>query len=80
MLTNRLIGQQAKVYLRFLRWMSLFRIAPERFRPLLEVRREYLEEVLDEVLTRHGSVGGYLTAACGVDPGDLRRLERLLVD
>ncbi len=80
LVTNRLIGSQAKKYLKFLRWMSLFRISPERFQPLLEVRRPYLERVLDEALERHGSVDGYLTGACGVDPRDLARLKQLLVE
>ncbi len=80
LVTNRLIGAQAKKYMRFLRWMSLFRVSKQRLQPLLEVRREYLDEVLDEVLEQYGSVGGYLTEACGVDAGDLTRLERSVVE
>ncbi len=80
LVTNRLIGAQAERYIRILRWFSLFRISRQRLQPLIEVRREYLEEVLDEVLERYGSIGAYLTEACGVDAGDLKRLERSLVD
>ncbi len=80
LVTNRLIGSQAERYMRFLRWMSLFRISRQRLQPLLEVRREYLEEILDELLDRHGSIGGYLSEACGAHPDDLKSLERLLVE
>lgn len=78
--TNPLIRPHAGRYLRFLRWMSLFRISPERLQPVLEVRREYLDEILDEVLARHGTVGEYLAEACGVHPRVLAGLQRLLIE
>ncbi len=78
--TNRWFAPHAGRYRKFLRWMSLFTISPERFQPLLEVRREYLEETLDEVLARHGSIEDYLTDGCGVDRSTMERLKRLLIE
>ena len=77
--TNRLIAPHVGRYLRFLRWMSLFTISSERLQPVLEVRREYLDEILDEVLARHGSVEAYLVDACGLERPELESLKRLLV-
>lgn len=34
---------------RFIRYFTLFRVSSEQLKPVLEVRREYLLEVYDEV-------------------------------
>jgi protein-tyrosine phosphatase len=54
-----------------LRWVSLysfFRTDPADLLPLLEARREYLEESLDAIKEHYGSVDAYLTTALGVTP------------
>ena len=76
--TNRWFAPHAGRYRTFLRWMSLFMVSAERFQPLLEVRREYLEVVLDEVLERHGAIEAYLAEVCGFGRSEQRRLRRLL--
>lgn len=76
--TNRFIAPRAVQIVRFLRWMSLFRISKERLDSATVARREDLEGILDEVLERYGTAEGYLVEACGVGREQVRRLERLL--
>ena len=80
LVTHRLIAPHTGRYLRFLRWMSLFTISPERLQPILEVRREYLSEILDEVLARHDSIEAYLVETCGLERSELESLKCLLVE
>lgn len=77
--SNELIAFRMKKLERAIRVMSLGQIAPEQIRPMLEVRREYLEAVLDEVFRRCGSIETYLTSACGVAGRDIARLREILV-
>ncbi|MBD3917574.1 tyrosine-protein phosphatase [Paenibacillus sp. PR3] len=67
LLSNPLNKSETERAIRLLRLLSGFRISRERLLPLLEVRSEYLEEVLDELLAQYGSIEGYLIQACGVD-------------
>ncbi len=76
--TNRLIGPRTARLVRFLRWMSLFRISEKRLESAMETRREDLDGILDEVLGRYGTVARYLSEACGIGRLPLSNLERWL--
>ncbi len=76
--TNDLIGPRAEQIVRFLRWMSLFRISRRRLESAMVAHGEDLEGILDVVLERHGSIEGYLRDACGLDRQRLASLRRLL--
>ncbi|MFJ3700884.1 MULTISPECIES: tyrosine-protein phosphatase [unclassified Streptomyces] len=49
------------------------------YKPLLDVRPEYLNSGFDEVRERFGSFGGYEKKALGLDAGDVRDLKRDLL-
>lgn len=80
LLSNALFGPRMKKAGALIRWMSLFRISNDRLKPLLEVRREYLTEMLDTIMDKYGSIESYLTEACGVDRGSIIKLKDKLIE
>jgi protein-tyrosine phosphatase len=78
--SNEVIVMHMKKIERYIQWMSLWQISPERLRPMLEVRREYLESIFDEIFYRYGSVDKYLSSYCGVEERCLDRLCALLIE
>jgi protein-tyrosine phosphatase len=78
--TNNYIGGRIKKVIRFLRIMSLFRIPAERFRPLLEVHKEYLDNVLEEIFKTNGTIEKYLSGVCHVDQSHIQNLKHILID
>ena len=59
---------------------SLFRVPPSEIRPLLEVRRQYLEAAFEEIEAHHGSFEAYLTEGLGLDDATLVRLRAVLLE
>ncbi|WP_277369979.1 tyrosine-protein phosphatase [Rhodococcus rhodochrous] len=53
---------------------------PELIRPLLGVRREYLEVAIEEALSRYGTIEQYFAAGLGLDDDILQALRTRLVD
>ncbi|USG64816.1 tyrosine-protein phosphatase [Brevibacillus ruminantium] len=78
--SNDLIQPRMQKIQRYIRWMSLFQISPERMKPLMEVRRDYLEDSLTAVLKEYGTVEDYLMKACGIEENYLLRLRHMLVE
>jgi protein-tyrosine phosphatase len=54
-------------------------IEPELLRPVVEVRREYLETSLREIDRRYGSLDGYLYRGLDLNDAALRRLREALL-
>ena len=54
-------------------------IEPELLRPVVEVRRQYIETSLEEVDRRYGSLDGYLHRGLGLDDAALHRLREALL-
>ncbi|WP_242069462.1 tyrosine-protein phosphatase [Paenibacillus dendritiformis] len=79
MLSNSLTEARMKRAAAFLRYTSLFRLTHERLKPLLQVRRDYLEEVLDELICQYGSVEAYLNEGCGISEYSLHKMKDLLL-
>jgi Protein tyrosine/serine phosphatase len=79
LLSNPLNKRETERAIRMLRLLSGFRISRERLLPLLEVRSEYLEEVLDEMLVQYGSIEAYLMHACGVEKRTIRVLRERFI-
>ncbi|GMK38655.1 protein-tyrosine-phosphatase [Paenibacillus sp. CCS19] len=79
LLSNPLNKSETDRAIRMLRFLSGFRISRERLLPLLEVRSEYLEEVLDELFARYGSIDAYLMQACQVEEQTIRVLRERFV-
>ncbi|MFA7228593.1 MAG: tyrosine-protein phosphatase, partial [Melioribacteraceae bacterium] len=76
--SNRFIEERTKSIIRFLRFMSLFRISKEKLKPMLEVRADYLDEVLNEIFKSYGSVEEYLIVKCGVERNSIDNLLKII--
>ncbi|WP_139488093.1 tyrosine-protein phosphatase [Brevibacillus dissolubilis] len=80
LLSNEHIGPRAKKMEQAIRWISLFRITSEQMKPLFEVRYDFLDDVLQDVLRTHGSIEEYLCQACEIDRSKVVRLRELLTE
>jgi len=78
--SNDLIAPRMKKIENFIRWMSLFQISPDRMKPILEVRHEYLDEVYNEIINRYGNIETYLCQACKIQESRLLNLKNLLLE
>lgn len=78
--SNALIEPRMKKAERFIRIMSLYRISPERIKPLLIVNRAYLENVLQGIFNEYGSVELYLSNGCGIEERTLYHLKGMLIE
>lgn len=79
-MSNDLIKPRMKKIERFIRFMSLWQVSPERIKPMLVVRREYLEDVLDYILEQYGSIENYLVGTCGIEEKTIKDLRNMLVE
>lgn len=79
LLSNPLNESETERAIKYIRLVTCFRISRARLLPLLEVRSEYLEEVLDELLSSYGTVEEYLVQACGVEERTIEALRGSLV-
>lgn len=77
--SNGFIEQRMKRTLKFIRWMSLFRISPERIKPMLIVRRDYLEDILIEIMNRYNTIEDYLDRLCFVQEESITKLKQILL-
>lgn len=79
LLSNALIGPRMKRVLLFVRCISFFKISPERIQPMLEVRSDYLDEVIEKIFAEYGDIETYFKDACGVTEGALKSLKKILM-
>jgi protein-tyrosine phosphatase len=77
--TNNYMKHKMEAAEKIIRRMSFFRVPSEKIKPLLEVRREYLEDVVKEIFKRYGSIENYLSAACGVEEYRVQNLKNILL-
>jgi protein-tyrosine phosphatase len=80
MLSNDLNNRRAKERMRFIRFISFFRISYAKMKPMFEARREYLETVLEDLLNEYGTVENYLKAKCCVPECNLEKLRLEMLD
>jgi protein-tyrosine phosphatase len=80
LLTNIYTANEIERTLFYLRLWLLSNDDAENVRPLLQVRREYLQAALDIIAEDYGSIDAYLTSALDLDPQDRQRLQALLLD
>lgn len=79
-MSNSFLKRRAS-FLSSLAWIgSWFRTPASEVRPLLEVRREYLEAGLAEIDSTFGGIEAYLSEALGIDDATLRRLRRVMLE
>ena len=80
LVSNQLIATRMKKVETFIRWMSLFQISSERIKPMLEVQRNYLEEVYTKIIEEYESIETYLRVACNIPQSNLDKLKQLLIE
>jgi protein-tyrosine phosphatase len=77
--SNLHIGEKANQMANQIRRMSLFQLSVEEIKPILTVHRDYLEDIIDEIYMRFGSIERYLQEGCGVRERSLANLKEALV-
>lgn len=60
--------------------MSLFQVSSEKIKPMLEVRKEYLEDVYREIIKQYGDIENYLYEGCGIKKECLSKLKNMLLE
>jgi protein-tyrosine phosphatase len=77
--TNDYFGPRLEKFIKVMRIVTLSQVSPERMRLILMAHPEFLNEVHDTIVKRHGAVETYLREACGIDQATLQKLkDRLL--
>lgn len=79
LLTNVYTANDVERTLFYLRLWFFSRDEAELLRPLLQVRRDYLQAAFDAIRERYGSVDAYLTEALGVDETKREQLRSMLL-
>jgi len=79
LLTNHYAREHIERTLLLIRFASFFRTDPEQVRPLLDVRREYLEAAFTAIEAHYGSVERYLREALQVSDAERARLRASLL-
>jgi len=80
LLTNHFLAREIEKRLLAIRVFSLFRTDPERIRPIMGVEGRYLQEGLDAMRERRGSIDEYLRVDLGLGPDERERLRAQLLE
>jgi protein-tyrosine phosphatase len=80
LLTNHYTARKIERTLLTIRLVSLFRVDPERVRPVLGVERGYLEAAFDEITKRYGSFDAYRRDALGLDEARTAAFRQLALE
>ena len=78
--SNKFIKPRMDKHIKYLRLMSLFQVPAERMKPMFEVRREYLDEILDDIYKTFGSIEEYLINNCGIPQNSILDLQKMLIN
>ena len=78
LLSNRFILRDRKKQERMIKWFTFFQYDLESVRPVLEAREEYLRRTFESVLSRYGTVEGYLEKGCNLTPTMLHQFKKRL--
>ncbi|WP_413789150.1 tyrosine-protein phosphatase [Bacillus yunxiaonensis] len=60
--------------------MRLLQTSPECVKPILEVRRKYLDEIYNEIIEKYGTIENYLCQLCNIQQSSLQNLKNLLLE
>ena len=80
MLTNHYTAKKVDRALFMIRLFSFFRTDPEKVRPLMIVKPEYLQAAFDEIDKVYGDFDTYLEKVLGVSPERRQQLRALLTE
>jgi len=78
--TNVFMKEKMKNAELIIRRLSLFRIPPEKIKPLLEVKQDYLDDVLNEIFTRYNTIENYLSEVCGIEEKTISKFRSLILE
>jgi len=80
LLTNHYTGAKIERTLLAIRVMSLFRVDPEKVRPVLGVERGYLAAAFDEIQQKYGSFDVYRREALGLTDAETEAFRALALE
>ncbi len=80
LLTNHYTASRIERTLLMVRVMSLFRVDPERIRPVLGVESAYLDAAFAAIDEQYGSFDAYRREALGIDDAQLARFRDLALE
>ncbi|MDJ0944845.1 MAG: tyrosine-protein phosphatase [Kiloniellales bacterium] len=80
LLSNVFLERRTRLYAFLASFGSLFRVPRSEVRPLLEVRRAYLEAAFAAIDERYGSFDAYLRDGLDLDEATLARLRTVLTE
>lgn len=78
--TNDYFRPRVDRFIQVMRVFTLRQISTERMRLVMMAHGEHLDRVHGGILSRYGSMEGYLRDACGVDAAALRRFQARLLE
>ena len=70
LLTNEYLGRFKAEMFRRLRFFTLFGLSSQRFLPLFDARREYLEAAFDQIRYTHGKIENYFFSCLRISEND----------
>ena len=80
LLTNHYTAHKIERTLWTIRLFSLFRVDPERVRPVLGVERSYLAAAFEAIDAKHGSFDAYRREALGLDDAETEAFRALVLE
>ena len=80
LLSNTMLSGFQRDMARRYRNLSLVGLSPDRFLPLLEVRREYLQTALEQIRQDYGGIDGYYRDGLGISSEEGMRLRELFLE
>ncbi|WP_121663767.1 tyrosine-protein phosphatase [Metabacillus litoralis] len=79
LLTNDYYKHRLDIFIKVMRWMTLFHVSPERTEFILKAHPEVLEQLYTNIKERFGTIEAYLMEACQLEVEILDRLKQNLV-
>ena len=76
--TNELMKDHVKKFMRYLRFMSLYRISKERMLPLFQVQDDYLKDIINDVEEKHQTIENYLLEVCQIEKSKVETLKKIV--
>lgn len=80
LISNSFIEERTKTMIRFIRFISLFRLSSAQLKPMMEVRSRYLDDILDEIFTTYHTIDEYFEKGCGINPLSIQKLRNLILE
>jgi protein-tyrosine phosphatase len=80
MLSNECLNEYNRAMLKRLRFLPLLGVPKQKFIPLLEARKEYLQAIFDQIESEFGDLEEYFRDGLGFSEGERIRLKEILLE